>query len=50
MCSRPPARWSRLADTGRVQQFLADHDFAVTAVMSGLIVALAAAAVWSIFQ
>ncbi|WP_247251484.1 hypothetical protein [Rhodococcus opacus] len=28
------------ADTGRVQHFLADHEFAVTAVMSGPIVAL----------
>ncbi|MFD9666577.1 hypothetical protein ACFWAY_34005 [Rhodococcus sp. NPDC059968] len=39
-----------LADTGRVQHFLADHEFAVTAVMSGLIVTLAVAAAWSIFQ
>jgi hypothetical protein len=45
-----PARRSRLADTGRVQHFLADHEFAVTAVMSGLIVTLAVAAIWSIFQ
>ncbi|MFD5329997.1 hypothetical protein, partial [Streptomyces sp. NPDC127092] len=37
------------ADTGRVQHFLADHEFAVTAVMSGLIVTLAVAAIWSIF-
>ena len=38
------------ADTGRVQHFLADHEFAVTAVMSGLIVTLAVAAIWSIFR
>ncbi|MDH6291877.1 hypothetical protein [Rhodococcus opacus] len=38
------------ADTRRVQHFLADHEFAVTAVMSGLIVTLAVAAIWSVFQ
>ncbi|KXF53533.1 hypothetical protein AXA44_44305 [Rhodococcus sp. SC4] len=36
------------ADTGRVQHFLADHEFAVTAVMSGLIVTLAVAAISSV--
>jgi hypothetical protein len=45
-----PARRAGWADTGRVQHFLADHEFAVTAVMSGLIVTLAVAAIWSIFQ
>ncbi|EKT78971.1 hypothetical protein WSS_A29609 [Rhodococcus opacus M213] len=34
----------------RVQYFLDDHEFGVTAVMSGLIGTLAVAAIWSIFQ
>ncbi|MFD6065541.1 hypothetical protein [Rhodococcus wratislaviensis] len=33
-----------------MQHFLADHEFAVTAVMFGLIVTLAVAAIWSVFQ